>query len=170
MKVPAFLSSTRKAPVLILAVMTVLPVMAQTEKSEVAQTEIRTEAQITTTSGDNTPLWLNANKYGLSSLETTNGYVRAGVFRSMDRDSLRKVAFAYGADIAVATHFTSRLIIQQAYGEMDCSPSGARSNPSNYATSNSAQDRRHWAPTGAPTLLSELLCPNTGKSRSPRDG
>ena len=29
----------------------------------------------------NTPLWLNANKYGLSSLEKNNGYLRASVIR-----------------------------------------------------------------------------------------
>jgi hypothetical protein len=84
----------------------------------VAQTVLRTEAQATFSSGDNTPLWLNANKYGLSSLETTNGYLRAGIFRSMECDSARKVAFAYGADVAVTTHFTSRFVVQQAYGEM----------------------------------------------------
>ena len=110
MKVPAFLSAISKKSVLILTMMVALPIMAQTE--------VRTEAQITTTSGDNTPLWLNANKYGLSSLETTNGYFRAGVFRPMDNDTLRKVSFAYGADIAVTSHFTSRFVIQQAYGEM----------------------------------------------------
>lgn len=82
-----------------------------------AQTELRMEAQATTSSGDHTPLWLNANKYGLSSLETTNGYARVGIFRSMDCDSTHKTAFAYGADVAITHHFTSRWVIQQAYAE-----------------------------------------------------
>ena len=83
-----------------------------------AQTLLQTEAQFTSSSGEHSPLWLNANRYGLSSLETTNGYARLGLFHSFDSDSLRKVAFGYGADVAVAHHFSSRLIVQQAYGEM----------------------------------------------------
>ena len=82
-----------------------------------AQTTVTAEAQMTTSSGDHTPLWLNANKYGLSSLETTNGYFRAALTHSMDNDSLKKFAFAYGADVAVTSHFTSRLVVQQAYAE-----------------------------------------------------
>ena len=35
--------------------------------------ELRLEAQTTVAGGDNNPLWLNANKYGLSLLETSNG-------------------------------------------------------------------------------------------------
>ena len=44
-----------------------------------AQMEVRLEAQSTTSDGDHTPLWLNANRYGLSSLEKANGYVRRSV-------------------------------------------------------------------------------------------
>ena len=36
------------------------------------------EAQATASSGQ-TPLWLNANKHGLSSLEKTNAYLMAGI-------------------------------------------------------------------------------------------
>ena len=42
-----------------------------------AQIELRTEAQLSASDGT-TPLWLNANKYGLSSLDKTNGYARIG--------------------------------------------------------------------------------------------
>ena len=38
-----------------------------------AQITINTEAQASFSDG-RTPLWLNANKYGLSSLDHTNGY------------------------------------------------------------------------------------------------
>ncbi len=110
MKSPHVLSAILSTTAIILTMMGALPAMAQTE--------IRAEAQVTASSGDNTPLWLNANKYGLSSLETANGYVRAGIFKAMDRDSLRKVAYAFGADVALTSHFTSRLVIQQAYGEI----------------------------------------------------
>ena len=83
-----------------------------------AQVEVRTEAQFSAATGDYTPLWLNANKYGLSSLERTNGYVRGGVFRSIDNDSARQWAWGAGADVAVAGGFTSTLVVQQAYGEL----------------------------------------------------
>ncbi len=44
------------------------------------------EAQATISSAQ-TPLWLNANKHGLSSLEKTNGYLLAGIERPLATDS-----------------------------------------------------------------------------------
>ena len=76
------------------------------------------EAQVTASTGDHTPLWLNANKYGLSSLETTNGYLRATLEHPVLPDSLRRWSWGYGADVAVAAGFTSTLVVQQAYGEL----------------------------------------------------
>lgn len=67
--------------------------------------------------GDNNPLWLNANKYGLSSLENNNGYLRAGLFRNIDTDSLRKWGIAYGVDLVAPVNYTSKFVIQQAYFE-----------------------------------------------------
>lgn len=65
-----------------------------------------------------TPLWLNANKYGLSSLDEANGYVRAAVIKPTDDDSnTRKWGVGYGADIAVTQGFSSRFVVQQAYVE-----------------------------------------------------
>ena len=83
-----------------------------------AQVEVRTEEQLSVSSGEHTPLWLNANKYGLSSLDATNGYVRGGVFRSIENDSSRRWAWGAGVDVAVAGGFTSTLVVQQAYGEL----------------------------------------------------
>ena len=83
-----------------------------------AQIEVRTEEQFSMASGDHTPLWLNANKYGLSSLDVTNGYVRGGVFRHIENDTDRRWAWGAGVDIAVAGGFTSTVVIQQAYGEL----------------------------------------------------
>jgi hypothetical protein len=73
---------------------------------------------MTASTGKNTPLWLNANKYGLSSLEKANGYLRAGLFRSMECDSLRRWAIGYGADVAIAKGFTSTVVVQQAYADV----------------------------------------------------
>ncbi len=65
-----------------------------------------------------TPLWLNANKYGLSSLEEANGYVRAGIERPTDHLSNRRWGIGYGLDMAVATGHSATAIVHQAYGEL----------------------------------------------------
>lgn len=64
-----------------------------------------------------TPLWLNANKYGLSSLEETNGYLRAGMARPLSTDDNRKWGLGYGLDMAVPVNYTSNVVVQQAYIE-----------------------------------------------------
>ena len=83
-----------------------------------AQIEMRTEAQVSATAGNHTPLWLNANKYGLSSLERFNGYVRAGVFRPLIADSTHRWDYSFGADLAVAANHSSVFIVHQLYGEV----------------------------------------------------
>ena len=65
-----------------------------------------------------TPLWLNANKHGLSSLKEWNGYLRAGVERPLQQDSARRWAVGYGVDMVVPTGYTSKVVVQQAYGEV----------------------------------------------------
>ena len=54
--------------------------------------EYKVELQNTAGSGDNNPLWLNANKYGLSSIDTKNGYVRGALIRPLRVDSARRWA------------------------------------------------------------------------------
>lgn len=77
----------------------------------------RAEMQATLSSGDHTPLWLNANKYGLSSLKTSNGFVRGALQRPLSADDGRKWGLGYGVDLAVAAGFTSTFVVQQAYVE-----------------------------------------------------
>ena len=74
------------------------------------------ETQVTV-SNNVTPLWLNANKYGLSSLRDFNGYLRAGVERPIAVDSARRWALGYGIDLVAPLHYTSNFIVQQAYAE-----------------------------------------------------
>ncbi|MBO5611205.1 MAG: hypothetical protein J5918_01265 [Prevotella sp.] len=62
-----------------------------------------------------TPLWLNANKYGLSSLEKNNGYIRAAAERPISVDYERKWGIGYGLDVAVPFNYTSNFVVQQAY-------------------------------------------------------
>lgn len=64
-----------------------------------------------------TPLWLNANKYGLSSLETANGYLRGGIERPIATDEGQKFGLGYGLDVVVPINYTSKAVIQQAYVE-----------------------------------------------------
>lgn len=76
----------------------------------------KVEAQSTAGNGHN-PLWLNANRYGLSSLDNKNGYLRAAVERPLNADSARRWGIGYGVDAAVAKNFTSDVVLQQAYVE-----------------------------------------------------
>ena len=64
-----------------------------------------------------TPLWLNANRHGLSSLEKQNGYVRGSLIRPLSADSARRWGVGYGVDVAAAMNYTSNFIIQQAFVE-----------------------------------------------------
>ena len=91
--------------------------MSAQQRSITDSLRYRVEMQATLSSGDHTPLWLNANKYGLSSLKTANGYLRGAIERPLSADDGRKWGVGYGADIAVAAGFTSKLIVQQAYVE-----------------------------------------------------
>lgn len=77
----------------------------------------KVEMQASLSSGK-TPLWLNANKYGLSSLESSNGYMRAAVEREMNNESQnKKWDYAFALDMAAAYNYTSTVIVQQAFAE-----------------------------------------------------
>lgn len=79
---------------------------------------VRYSAEVQASFSDGqTPLWLNANKHGLSSLEKQNGYMRAALFRPLSADSLRNWGLGYALDMAVASNYTSDLVVQQAYAE-----------------------------------------------------
>lgn len=64
-----------------------------------------------------TPLWLNANKYGLSSLDESNGYVRGQIIRPLNNDSARRWGVGYGIDVAIPVNYTSKVVVQQAFVE-----------------------------------------------------
>jgi hypothetical protein len=75
------------------------------------------EVQISGSDGC-TPLWLNANKYGLSSLDSFNGYVRGGLERPLEVDDVKKWGIGYGLDLVAPLHYTSNFVIQQCYVEV----------------------------------------------------
>ena len=78
-------------------------------------------------SNSTTPLWLNANKYGLSSLAASNGYLRA--MAEYDKNLFNKeLLVKLGADLVLPigykslgyrSNYTRNFIIQQAYLEAD---------------------------------------------------
>lgn len=76
----------------------------------------RVEMQASVSDG-RTPLWLNANKHGLSSLDATNGYLRASLERPLSVDDDRRWGLGYAVDVAAALHYTSTFVVQQAYVE-----------------------------------------------------
>ena len=75
------------------------------------------EVQVSRSDGG-TPLWLNANKYGLSSLESFNGYVRGGLERTLEVDDGKMLGIGYGLDLVAPLHYTSDFVIQQCYAEV----------------------------------------------------
>lgn len=64
------------------------------------------------------PMWLTANRHGLVSAEANSGYLKAGIFRSNERDSLRNWRHAFGLELAVAWNNSSSFIVQQAYYDL----------------------------------------------------
>ena len=70
-------------------------------------------------SNNNTPLWLNANCYGLSSIKENNGYLRASFIRESTTDSLNHWRIGYGVDLALPINYTSKFIVQQLYANVD---------------------------------------------------
>ena len=91
-----------------------MPVLSQTLSEGLEQTyELQMSA-----STNLTPLWLNANRYGLSSLSSTNGYARGRVERPLCVDTNKEWGMGYGLDLAVPLHYTSDFVIQQCYAEV----------------------------------------------------
>lgn len=71
------------------------------------------EFNTSASTAETTPFWLVANRYGLSSLRSSNGYARAGIFKHKKYD--RRFDWEAGADIAVPYRYSSPFVIQQLY-------------------------------------------------------
>ena len=71
------------------------------------------ETGISFSDGEYTPFWLTANKYGLSSVQKNNGYLRAGIFRPFEED--KRFSYSFGLDLAGAYNYSSSFVVQQAY-------------------------------------------------------
>ncbi len=80
-----------------------------------AQAVVEIEMQGTATDGT-TPLWLNANKYGVSSLES-NSLLRVSAIEDCEKKDSSAFNYGYGADVVLADGMSSVLFLQQAYVE-----------------------------------------------------
>lgn len=76
----------------------------------------KVDAETVFSGGENAPFWLMANRYGLSSVENNNGYLRAGIFRPIEND--KKFSYSLGLDLAGAYNYTSAFIVQQAFVDL----------------------------------------------------
>ena len=97
-----------------------LPINADVGDDDVRHTdgvEYAVSTQLSVSDGDNTPFWLNANKYGLSSVHATHGYLRASLARPLANDSTKRCAWGAMVDVAAAFNYTSNFVVQQAYVE-----------------------------------------------------
>lgn len=77
------------------------------------------EARTTLGSGKNSPFWLTGNRDGLAGVDAQNGALRLFVHRPVEADSDRVWHVGYGLEGALTYGYSSRLILQQAYGEVD---------------------------------------------------
>lgn len=68
--------------------------------------------------GDHTPFWQTANRYGLAETDNNSGYLRASLCRDAEADSLCKWRIGYGADLAVPVGYGSHFILQQLYTDV----------------------------------------------------
>ena len=74
------------------------------------------EAQITASKGQ-TPLWLNANRYGMSSITGDNGHLRVRFGKASESDTTHKWRIGYGTDIGFRYNAESSVFVQQMYAD-----------------------------------------------------
>ncbi len=103
----------------LLLLLCLLPAHSHAQPGRLLQhVEANVEASATGATGSYAPLWLSSNRYGLSSVEDASAYERAGVFRPIEADSLRRWRVGYGLDMALMQNAASRFVVQQAWAEV----------------------------------------------------
>lgn len=98
---------------LIMIIAALAPSMAKAEWND--SIRYHGEVGMAFSGGDHTPFWIAANKYGLSSIEKNNAYLRLGAFHDMDKE--KRFTWGAGVDLAVAARFSSVFVVQQLYAE-----------------------------------------------------
>ena len=76
----------------------------------------RIETSGNLSNGTYAPLWLTANRYGLSSQKPNSGYVRAGLL--YDKGLKRHWHIQAGIDLAGTANQTADFVIQQAFADI----------------------------------------------------
>lgn len=111
-----------KKPIFALLCLCSAPVCIQGSTEDSLAIDIETQGSF---SNSNTPLWLNANKYGLSSLNASNGYLRgmASYGRTFGKVKMKAetdVVLPVGYKLnGCETHYTQKYIVHQAYLQAD---------------------------------------------------
>lgn len=106
-----------KLPLLtLLAWLSVIPTLAE----EVGDDQypkgivLSSEMQASVSHGP-TPLWLQANRYGLGSVQSRNGYLRVAAERDIRQDKAKHWGLGYGADLYLAYGGQADFNVQQLY-------------------------------------------------------
>lgn len=79
--------------------------------------DITTEASVGFTDGK-TPLWLNAGRHGLFSMDGTYGYGRITALRPIEVCEYQDWKIGYGVDVAVGKGYQQTVMLQQAFAEV----------------------------------------------------
>lgn len=93
-----------------------VPLYTLTAQTTTPSTHYAVETGIVAGHGDYSPFWFTANRQGLSSVKTENGYLRAGIFHSQALG--RHFTWKAGLDLATAYNYTSSFVVQQAYADL----------------------------------------------------
>lgn len=101
----------------ILLLFVLAPLSAQEQWSMTDGIKMQYEMQVSA-SNNQTSLWLNANKYGLSSLDKSNGYVRVALQRDIANDDKNAWGVGYGFDLALPYNYSTAIAIQQLFAEL----------------------------------------------------
>lgn len=95
---------------LLVCLLSILSINAYSQSSCL---QYKVETGISAGTGEHTPFWLVANKFGLSSIQKNTAYLSAGVFHQDNPQ--KKFSYAWGVEMGGAHNFTSGFFIQQAY-------------------------------------------------------
>ena len=87
-----------------------VPLYTLTAQTTTPSTHYAVETGIVAGHGDYSPFWFTANRQGLSSVKTENGYLRAGIFHSQALG--RHFTWKAGLDLATAYNYTSSFVVQ----------------------------------------------------------
>ncbi len=90
------------------------PMLAHAEWND--SIRYKAEIGINTAAGDHNPFWFVSNRFGMSSIDKQNGYLRLSAFKDLDRN--KRFSWGAGVDLGVGYGFSSVFLPQQLYAEV----------------------------------------------------